>query len=87
MREKGLRGVVFGECRFRPMFQKHAGESCSGVFVGVDDRRAFRPFATYLELLATCSVSGGFDWRSDPYEFVAERRPPLSREPIEVQIG
>jgi uncharacterized protein YbbC (DUF1343 family) len=75
LRAAGLPGVAFAECRFRPTFQKHAGVGCAGVFVHVDDRRAFRPFATYLVLLQACRANDPerFAWRATPYEFVTDR--------------
>jgi uncharacterized protein YbbC (DUF1343 family) len=71
----GLPGVVFRPTSFRPMFQKHAGEACGGVHVIVTDRKAFRPFATYLVLLreARNLDTGRFAWRTETYEFETER--------------
>jgi uncharacterized protein YbbC (DUF1343 family) len=70
-----LPGVRFGEARFRPMFQKHAGSGCGGVFVHVSDADAFRPFRTYLELIAACRRQdpARFAWRAEAYEFVTDR--------------
>jgi uncharacterized protein YbbC (DUF1343 family) len=71
LRRAELPGCVFRETTFRPAFQKHAGRSCSGLQVHVTDRRAFRPFATYLVLLSEAIrlSPGEFDWRREPYEF------------------
>jgi len=72
---EGLDGVLFRAAWFRPMFQKHAGRSCGGVQVHLTDRVKARPFATYLVLLreARRLVPDLFDWRREPYEFVADR--------------
>lgn len=74
-RSEGLSGCRFRAAFFRPMFQKHAGRSCAGVQVHVDDRASFKPFATYLALLreARRQDPGAFDWRREVYEFVADR--------------
>ncbi len=66
-----LDGVSFRPLRFRPLFQKHAGETCSGLFVHVTDRAAFRPLRAYAALLwAARRVAGRrMRWRSDTYEF------------------
>jgi uncharacterized protein YbbC (DUF1343 family) len=56
---------------FCPTFQKHAGRACGGVQVHVTDPRSFRPFETYLCLvaLAHAQAPGQFAFRTDPYEF------------------
>ncbi|MBW2260679.1 MAG: DUF1343 domain-containing protein [Deltaproteobacteria bacterium] len=66
-----LEGASFRPLRFRPLFQKHAGVTCSGLFVHVTDRAAFRPLRTYAALLwAARRVAGErMHWRRDAYEF------------------
>lgn len=66
-----LPGVVLRPLRFRPMFHKHAGRTCSGVFVHVTHRAAFRPLRTYVAILwAARQVAGEpLRWRTDTYEF------------------
>ena len=61
--------------RFRPMFGKHAGRACGGVQVIPADRDAFRPFATYMTLVAEARRQDpeSFDWRREPYEFERDR--------------
>lgn len=70
-----LPGVAFREVAFRPKFQKHADRDCAGLFVHVLDRGRFRPFRTYLTLLATAlrRFPDAFDWRREPYEFESDR--------------
>jgi uncharacterized protein YbbC (DUF1343 family) len=70
-----LDGVLFRPASFRPMFQKHAGCECSGVQVLIEDRQSFRPFATYLALIAETrrQAPDAFAWRREPYEFETER--------------
>jgi uncharacterized protein YbbC (DUF1343 family) len=64
-------GASFRPLRFRPLFQKHAGVTCTGLFVHVTDRAAFKPLRTYAALLwAARRVAGeAMRWRRDAYEF------------------
>jgi uncharacterized protein YbbC (DUF1343 family) len=70
-----LPGVTFRPMHFTPMFQKHAGASCGGAMIHVDDREAFRPVRTGIAVLRACRLAGGeaFAWRTQPYEFVSDR--------------
>jgi uncharacterized protein YbbC (DUF1343 family) len=56
---------------FQPTFHKHAGKVCGGVQVHVTDPGAFRPFATYLALLAAAhqQAPSRFVFRTEVYEF------------------
>jgi uncharacterized protein YbbC (DUF1343 family) len=60
---------------FLPTFQKHAGQICGGVQIHVVDRRAFRPVATYLALLALARAQdpSRFGLRTEVYEYVSPR--------------
>jgi uncharacterized protein YbbC (DUF1343 family) len=73
--QEGLPGVGFRPAWFRPTFQKFAGQTCGGVQVHVRDRDAFQPVRTGLAVLAALRDLSGdrFDWRREPYEFVADR--------------
>ena len=75
MNARSLPGVVYLPTRFRPQFQKHAGEVCSGVEILVTDRSAFASLRAGVELLQCfCEVApDAFEWRSEAYEFVADR--------------
>jgi uncharacterized protein YbbC (DUF1343 family) len=75
LRAEELPGVAFRPAWFRPTFQKFAGQTCGGVQAHVTDRASFRPVRTGLALLAALrEVSGAeFAWRTEPYEFVADR--------------
>ncbi len=68
----GLRPVCF-----RPMFQKHAGVTCGGLqlHVRAGARAEVRSLRTSWALLAACWRLGGgrARWRTEPYEFVADR--------------
>jgi uncharacterized protein YbbC (DUF1343 family) len=57
---------------FLPTFHKHAGKACGGVQIHVTDRRAFRPYATYLALVAIARrlAPDDFRFRTERYEFV-----------------
>ena len=66
-----LPGVSFVPVHFRPMFDKHAGETCGGALFRVEDRSAFRSFETGLRIVETARriVPREFRWRTEPYEF------------------
>jgi molybdopterin-guanine dinucleotide biosynthesis protein MobB len=66
-----LPGVSFLPTRFRPLFEKHAGETCGGALIEVTDPATFRPFETGLRVIETARrlAPRGFSWRSEPYEF------------------
>ena len=51
------------------------GQTCGGVQLHVADREAFRPVRTSLALLAALRAEAPerFAWRTEPYEFVADR--------------
>jgi uncharacterized protein YbbC (DUF1343 family) len=70
-------GVIFRPIRFRPTFDKWAGESCGGVMPHVTDPRAFRPYRTTLRLLAAIRRLWPQElaWRPPPYEYETERMP------------
>lgn len=67
----GLPGVEFLPTRFRPLFEKHAGETCGGVMLRVTDPGSFLPFETGLSLIAAARRldPAAFRWREVPYEF------------------
>ncbi len=75
LRDEGLPGVRFRPAWFQPTFQKFAGRPCGGLQLHVTDRAAFQPVRTGLAVLAALRQSAGahFDWRREPYEFVADR--------------
>jgi uncharacterized protein YbbC (DUF1343 family) len=70
-----LQGVHFRPAWFQPTFHKFAGQTCGGVQVHVTNRHTFRAVRTSLALLAALRESSGgrFAWRTEPYEFVADR--------------
>jgi uncharacterized protein YbbC (DUF1343 family) len=74
LRARDLDGVAFRPTRFRPEFQKFAGEVCRGVELHVLDRLRLRPLALGLYLLAAIHDQhlDAFAWRSEPYEFVSD---------------
>jgi uncharacterized protein YbbC (DUF1343 family) len=75
MQRDELPGVHFRPAWFQPTFHKFAGQICGGVQLHVTDRRVFRPVRTSLALLAALRELSGerFAWRTEPYEFVADR--------------
>jgi len=70
-----LEGVAFTPVYFRPQAQKHAGELCGGVQMHVTSPAAFASYRAGIELVAALHEVAGesFDWRAEPYEFVADR--------------
>jgi len=71
----GAQGVRFVPTRFRPQFQKHAGENCGGVEIVVTDRHVLRAYECGVRLLETLHelLPNGIEWRREPYEFVGDR--------------
>lgn len=70
-----LPGVVARPVVFVPAFHKHAQQACGGVHLHVVDRAAFRPVLTGLAVVAAARslAPDAFRWRTEPYEFVADR--------------
>jgi uncharacterized protein YbbC (DUF1343 family) len=77
MNRTALAGVFFRPIVFEPTFQKHARQACGGCQIHVLDRRAFRPVATAVALMAAFRASdpGRFKWKDPPYEYELERMP------------
>jgi uncharacterized protein YbbC (DUF1343 family) len=73
--ELDLHGATLRPIEFTPTFQKHAGQSCSGVQVHVTDPWVFRPYESYLRMLAAVlrRLSVEARWRTEAYEFVSDR--------------
>jgi len=63
--------VSFLPARFRPMFDKHAGEPCGGALLDVTDAASFLPFETGLCVVEAARrlSPAEFRWRTEPYEF------------------
>jgi uncharacterized protein YbbC (DUF1343 family) len=68
----GLPGFVARPLTFLPTFHKHARVPCGGVQVHVQDPRVFRPYATYLALVAIARglAPEAFAFRTERYEFI-----------------
>lgn len=73
--ELDLHGVTLRPVELTPTFQKHAGRGCSGVQVHVTDPWVFRPYETYLRMLAAVlpTMPAEQRWRTEVYEFVSDR--------------
>jgi len=73
-----LPGTRFVPMFFKPEFSKHTGRVCGGLLVQVPDRKNFRSFQTYYELIRLMARlhPGEFRWQEPPYEFEF-RRPPI----------
>ncbi len=74
LEKERLPGVAFRPVGFTPTFDKFRGESCSGAFIHVTDRKAFQSLRTGIAIFqAVRDVGGGkFGWRADAYEFVED---------------
>jgi uncharacterized protein YbbC (DUF1343 family) len=83
LERRRLPGVRFRAAGFEPAFHKWTRRFCGGVQVHVTDADRFKPFATYLTLIAEArrQAPRHFRWRRPPYEF--ERR----RLPIDLLCG
>jgi uncharacterized protein YbbC (DUF1343 family) len=65
-----LPGIQFSPTSFIPSFQKHSGQSCSGIRLTITDRDAFRSTETGVAVLWALAQQQGFAWRTERYEFV-----------------
>jgi uncharacterized protein YbbC (DUF1343 family) len=67
----GLPGFRARPVIFQPTFHKHAGKPCGGVFVHATDPTTFRPYATYVALIALAArlAPEHFRFRTERYEF------------------
>jgi len=50
--KKDLKGVVFQDIVFRPLFSKYSGKNCRGIRMLISDRDQFSPFVTMLHILS-----------------------------------
>jgi uncharacterized protein YbbC (DUF1343 family) len=75
LRQLGTPGAQVRPVRFRPSFDKHAGQICHGAMLHVTDWRLFRPVATYLSLLAIARAQAPdqFQFVHTTYEFETDR--------------
>ena len=72
-----LGGVRFRPAVFEPTFHKHAGASCGGCQIHVQDRAAFRPVEAGVALTAAFRAADPdrFRWRDPPYEYEHDKLP------------
>ncbi|CAN5479006.1 DUF1343 domain-containing protein [soil metagenome] len=75
--ELKLPGVIFRPTNFLPTFQKHAGKTCGGVFLHIDERASFEPVITGIALIKTIYelYKEDFEWKNPPYEYVFDLNP------------
>ena len=64
-------GAVLRPTAFVPTFQKHANQTCGGVFLHVTDPLALRPVDLCTRILraAWSQATAGCQWRPPPYEY------------------
>ena len=73
-REVPIEGAILRPLVFEPTFHKHGRTLCGGVQVHVTDASRFRAYDAYLRLMASVfRARGGFQWRTEEYEFVTDR--------------
>jgi uncharacterized protein YbbC (DUF1343 family) len=72
LRGDRLPGLDVLPAAFRPTFQKHAGQTCHGVYLVVRDD-SFQPVRTGLAVVAAFRdlLGDRFRWRTETYEFVS----------------
>jgi uncharacterized protein YbbC (DUF1343 family) len=72
-----LPGARFRPAVFEPTFHKHAGASCGGCQIHVQDRAAFRAVLTGVALTAGLRAAdpARFRWRDPPYEYERDKLP------------
>ncbi len=72
-----LPGVIFRPINFLPTFQKHAEQTCGGVFSHVTDRINFEPVFTGLAMVKTIfdMYPADFKWKIGEYEYAFNRNP------------
>ncbi len=77
LREFRLPGVRFRPLSFEPTFQKHAKVLCGGAQIHVQDREAFKPFATAVAILKAIHNTWPreFAWKQPPYEYEEVKMP------------
>jgi len=70
-------GAILRPTAFVPTFQKHAGNTCSGVFVHVTDPVALRPVELTVRLLRALRRQDpvAMTWREPPYEYEEDLLP------------
>lgn len=77
LRDEGLPGVRFRSVHFIPTFHKWADQLVGGIQIHVEDRRAFKPFATGLAVTLAYRDSNRdrFSWNDPPYEYEFQKLP------------
>ncbi len=51
LNRRDLKGVVFQDIVFRPVFSKYSGKDCRGIRMIISDRDNFSPFRTMVQIL------------------------------------
>jgi len=81
LNDAALPGVYFRPIQFQPTFNKHAGQTCEGVFIHVTSRAEFKPFITYIAVLQELAKLNEFQWKPPPYEYE------FTKLPIDILAG
>lgn len=68
-------GFVLRPTGMKPMFQKHAGQTCGAIQIHTVDRWVARSVRLTLALLRSARLQApdDFAWRTDAYEYVTDR--------------
>ena len=77
LRAWGHTGLALRPIRFEPTFQKHAQQSCAGVFLHPTDASTLRSYRFSLALIGAIQRlwPDDFAWLSAPYEYETALRP------------
>lgn len=69
-----LPGAWVRPVRFKPSFDKHAGQVCEGISLHVQDARRFRPLEAYLRVIhaSRALAPEQFEFLTRTYEFESE---------------
>ncbi|WP_232524954.1 exo-beta-N-acetylmuramidase NamZ family protein [Nocardioides mangrovicus] len=67
LNDQDLPGVAFREAYFSPTFSKYVGQTCAGVELHVNDRRAYDPVRTAVAMIVSARrlYPDDFAWRYD----------------------
>ncbi len=71
------RAYTLQDYRFRPTFNKWAGELCHGFMIHVLDPRTYEPYLSSLTLLSAMMKThpSDFKWSDPPYEYEYKKKP------------
>jgi uncharacterized protein YbbC (DUF1343 family) len=74
---KNIEGVILRPIYFIPMWNKYKGKKCGGFQIHLIDRKKFKPFKTFIEIIKILknTYPEKFEWKKPPYEFEKNKIP------------